>query len=145
MVSLLIATIVIGGYGLQSAFAQEEIPKESSSIIGMGIALVSFIVAGVFYSSGGYVKKVRRKLAGEDVKLDYKKMGKTILIGIILGIVAMVWAVHDGTTFTIDSLETFIAQVGLNASVILLVDKYILGIAGTSKTSSTTTSTTKLG
>jgi len=130
-IALFVAAMAIGSYGLQSAFAQEEIPTESINIIGMGVALVSFIVAGVFYSSSGYVKKVRRKLAGEDVHLDYAKMGKTVGIGVILGVAAMIWSTYNGDTIAINNIEEFLAQVGLNASVILIVDKWILGRADT--------------
>lgn len=93
------------------------------------IAFGSFIVAGVFYSSSGWIKRVRRKLAGEKLPLDYKKMGKSVLIGVILGVGAMVFSVYQGELIAIHNVQEFLAQVGINTATILLVDKWILGRA----------------
>ena len=93
------------------------------------LAGLSFITSGIFYSSSGWIKKVRRKLAGQAVRMDYQKMGKSILIGVILGAGAMVYSAYNGDVITITSAEQFFAQVAVNTAVILLVDKWILGRA----------------
>lgn len=91
------------------------------------VAFSTFIVSGVFYSASGWIKKIRRKLAGDNVPLDYKKMGKTVAIGIILGIGAFIYSTWDGDTITVSTAQEFFVQVGINTAVILLVDKWILG------------------
>lgn len=104
----------------------EEIPIEPIHYILAGL---SFIVSGIFYSSSGWIKKVRRKLAGSGDKLDYKKMGKSILIGVILGAGALIYSTYNGETIVIVTAEQFFAQVAINTAAILFVDKWILGRA----------------
>lgn len=132
---LLTATIIVlGGFGLslgnESVVAQQVTdPEPRLEIDQIGIVFASFIVAGVIYSASGWLKKVRRKLAGENVPLDYRKMGKSVLIGVILGIAAMAWSAYEGDVIIITDAREFGVQVGLNMAVILLVDKLILGTA----------------
>ena len=46
------------------------------------------ILAGVQYSAGGYLKNIRRHIAGDADPMDWGKMGRAVLNGVILGIVA---------------------------------------------------------
>jgi len=102
-------------------------PEPTTNSLAYLIAFSTFIVSGVFYSASGWIKKIRRKLAGADVPLDYKKMGKTVAIGVILGIGAFIYSTWDGDTIAVGTAQEFFIQVGINTSVILLVDKWILG------------------
>ena len=117
--------------GIGFVYAQNPNPEDPQFTGGLQyvIAFGSFITAGVFYSSSGWIKKVRRKLAGEKLPLDFKKMGKSILIGVILGIGAMIYSVYDGEPIAIHNAKEFFIQVGINTAIILLVDKWILGRA----------------
>jgi len=105
----------------------EDEPEASISVLAYLIAFSTFIVSGVFYSASGWIKKIRRKLAGDNVPLDYKKMAKTVGIGVILGIGAFIYSTWDGDTITVSTAQEFFVQVGINTAVILLVDKWILG------------------
>jgi len=102
-------------------------PEPTTNPLAYLIAFSTFIVSGVFYSASGWIKKIRRKLADDTVTLDYKKMGKTTLIGVILGIGAFIYSTWDGNTIAISTAQEFLVQVGINTTVILLVDKWILG------------------
>jgi len=104
-----------------------EPPEPTTNSLAYLIAFSTFIVSGVFYSASGWIKKIRRKLAGDAVPLDYKKMGKTVAIGVILGIGAFIYSTWDGDTIAVGTAQEFFIQVGINTSVILLVDKWILG------------------
>lgn len=131
-VLLAIPIFVILSIGLGAVYAQTPTPNppqfgaEAQFVIVLG----SFIVAGVFYSSSGWIKRVRRLLAGEKLPLDWKKMGRSVLIGVILGVGAMIYFVYDGNPIVINNAQEFFVQVGLNTAIILLIDKWILGRAG---------------
>ncbi len=128
---LAIPIFVILSIGLGAVYAQTPDPDtpEFSPEVGFVIVLSSFIVAGVFYSSSGWIKRVRRVLAGEKIPLDLKKMGRSVLIGVILGIGAMIFFIYDGNPIVINNVQEFFVQVGINTATILLVDKWILGRA----------------
>ncbi len=131
-VLLAIPVFVILSIGLGAVYAQEPTPNtpQFSAEAQFVIVLGSFIVAGVFYSSSGWIKRVRRLLAGEKLPLDWKKMARSILIGVILGIGAMIFFIYDGNPIVINDAQEFLVQVGLNTATILLIDKWILGRAG---------------
>ncbi len=128
---LTIVVFVVLSMGIGFVYAQNPNPEDPQFTGGLEyvIAFSSFIAAGIFYSSSGWIKKVRRKLAGEKLPLDFKKMGKSVLIGIILGIGAMIFSVYDGEPIAIHNVKEFFIQVGINTATILLVDKWILGRA----------------
>ncbi len=112
-----------------SVYGQEEIPEVEFQYWQPILAFISFIGAGVLYSSSGWIKKVRRKLAGSGDELDYKKMGKSVLIGVILGIGAMMYSIYNNDVIVITNLHELAVQIALNTTAILLVDKWILGRA----------------
>ena len=95
----------------------------------------SFVAAGLFYSSMGYVKKVRRALAGESVVVDWEKMGKSVITGVLLGVIAWIAGASMGIVvhedIDITTPATFITAVGLNSSAILAVDRILLQRGGT--------------
>ena len=126
---ILFATLALTLLSVGMGYAYAVEPEESTSIEIWQYVLAgaSFIVAGIFYSSSGWIKKVRRKLAGDGDSLDYKKMGKSVLIGVILGAGAMIYSTYLGETIIILSAEQFFAQVAINTAAILFVDKWILG------------------
>ena len=128
---LAIPIFIILSIGLGAVYAQTPDPDtpKFSPEMGFVIVLSSFIVAGVFYSSSGWIKRVRRVLAGEKIPLDLKKMGRSVLIGVILGIGAMIFFIYDGNPIVISNVQEFFVQVGINTATILLVDKWILGRA----------------
>jgi len=127
---LAIAAFVLfsSAIGFVSGQVVDEEPAPISALAYL-VAFSTFIVSGVFYSASGWIKKIRRKLAGDNVPLDYHKMGKTVLIGVLLGIGAFVYSTWDGTTISVSTPQEFFIQVGINTAVILLVDKWILGRA----------------
>ncbi len=131
-VLLAIPVFVILSIGLGVVYAQEPTPNlpQFSAEAQFVIVLGSFVVAGVFYSSSGWIKRVRRLLAGEKLPLDWKKMARSVLIGVILGIGAMIFFIYDGNPIVINNAQEFFVQVGLNTATILLIDKWILGRAG---------------
>ena len=100
---------------------------------------LSFIAAGVFYSASGYAKALRRALTGESPNLDYRKMGKSVILGVVLGIVAIVLshAVEVEGPILADLSDTdprkvlyaFIGLAGSHTAVILAADKWLLGRA----------------
>lgn len=105
---------------------------------------LSFIAAGVFYSASGYAKTLRRALTGDSVQLDYRKMGKSVVLGVILGITAMVLTGTvdhaAGTKIQEDILTNFgdlsnpfntflgfVTVAGSHTAIILAADKWLLG------------------
>lgn len=115
------------GFGTSAASAQ--LPDNPIlTPLGYAVAFSTFIASGVFYSSSGYVKSVRRALAGEKVKLDYKKMAKSVMLGALIGVGAFIWSAYNGDSFVeITTVKIYLTQVSVNTTAILFVDKWILG------------------
>lgn len=121
--------LVIGalGFGTSAVYGQTNTLVEVEPITYVVTGL-TFVAAGIFYSSSGYVKKLRKKLSGDtSVTLDYTKMGKTTLIGVVIGIAAFIWSTYNGETIHVTTLEQFFVQVGLNTTAVLFIDKWLLG------------------
>jgi len=108
-------------------YAETEEPAAATQALGYVVAFSTFIVSGVFYAASGWIKKVRRKLVDDTVTLDYKKMRKAVLIGVILGLGAFIYSTYTGETINVTTPQEFFVQVGINTAIILLVDKWILG------------------
>ena len=100
------------------------IPVEYQPLAAFG----AFMAAGLYYSGLGYIKKVRRALAGEKVPIDYDKMGRTLSLGIMLGIAAFVYTVADqneATKLVVDNHTSFLTVVGLATTAIMTVDRIV--------------------
>ncbi len=125
--------VLLFSIGTGMAYAQNDTSvvmpaeEEGTSIIQVGTTFLTFLAAGVFYAASGWIKKIKRKLAGDDTKLDWSKLGKTTLIGVILGIGAMIASLAMGEVIIVNSAEQFLTQIGLNTAAILFIDKWILG------------------
>jgi len=115
-------------FGTSAVYGQSTDPQSEISYIGHAITGLTFVAAGVFYATSGYIKKIRKKLSGDNsVKLDYSKMGKTTIIGVVLGIGAFIMSTYNGDIIHVANMHEFFVQVGLNMSAILIIDKWILG------------------
>ena len=115
-------------FGTSTVYGASTDQSTEVSYIGYAVTGLTFVAAGVFYATSGYIKKIRKKLSGDNsVKLDYSKMGKTTLIGVILGVGAFIMSTYDGNTIAVSNMHEFFVQVGLNMSAILIIDKWILG------------------
>ena len=122
-------TLILISAGMGHVYAAEAEEEKPIEVWQYVLAGASFILAGVFYSSSGWIKKVRRKVVGSGEKLDYHKMGRSVLVGLILGVGAIIYSAYQGETIIITTVEQFLVQVGLNTTAILLVDKWVLGRA----------------
>ena len=137
--------VLLFSIGTGMAYAQNDTSivvaeaEEGTSIIQVGITFLTFVASGVFYAASGWIKKIKRKLSGDDTKLDWSKLGKTTLIGVILGVGAMVASLAMGEVIIVDNAQQFLTQVGINTAAILFIDKWILGRPDTSTVSTTTT------
>lgn len=132
----IITASIVAILGIDSAYGQslDEAPPLFHYLLGF----LTFPVAGIFYSSSGWIKKVREALAGSEEKIDYKKMGKTVLIGVLLGFGAYLFSVYNEDDFVnVSTMKLFLMQVGINTSAILFVDKWILGRADSPPTPDT--------
>lgn len=125
--TVLAAITLALGLGAATSTVYAQTTDADGGVVGYVVAFGSFIASGVFYSASGWVKNVRRKLAGSKVKIDYRKMGKDVAIGVLIGIGAFVYSTYIGETISILTPQQFLIQVGLNTSAILFVDKWILG------------------
>ena len=131
LLALLAFVVLSSAIGFVNGQEADPETEENVEFINYALAFATFVVAGVFYSSSGWIKKIRRVLAGENVPLDPNKMGKTVLIGVILGVGAFIYSAYEGDTIVVFTMQDFFVQVAINTTVILLIDKWILGRADT--------------
>ena len=123
-----LAISVLLSVGIGTVYAQTSTATtEESSLHHYAYVALSFLASGIFYSASGWIQRVRRKLAGENVALDYSKMGKSVLIGVILGVGAFAYSTYQGDTISIHTPQEFLVQVGINTTAILFISKWILG------------------
>ena len=121
-----VVTVSLAVPFLSLAYADQNDP----ALTHYGLAGASFIVAGLYYSSMGWVAKIRKALSSDDAKIDWGKMGKSVMVGIFLGVAAFVaMEVAGEDAISISTPQEFFTQVGINSAAILAVDKLLLGRA----------------
>ena len=124
--ALALFSVIIGIGGLTgTAFAQND-TSEINDVLYHLVTASTFLIAGIFYSASGYINKLRRSLSGEKVEIDYVRMGKTMILGVVLGIGAFILSIYNGDIIHVDTMHEFFVQVGLNAAAILFIHKWIL-------------------
>lgn len=133
--SVLIPLIVIASITFENVFAQTS--TEPLSMYGHTIAALSFVIAGIYYSTTSFIKKFARSLNGDaTVKIDYAKVARTTLLGVIIGVGAFIMAEYNGTELHITTINEFLVQVALNLAAVLTIDKLLLGGYSKPKTES---------
>ncbi len=123
---LITAGILVGtttGYVHAQEPTQNAILADWSYVVGF----LSFPAAGIYYSSTGFAKKFARSLAGEKTVLDYAKIGRTTLLGIIVGVIAFVYTAYNGETIHVVTLQQFLTQIAVNLAAVMTVDRLVLG------------------
>ena len=114
------------------AQAPTDIPQGDNQInyTQVGLAGLTFLLAGLWYSCAGFIKKFRRSLTDETVKLDPRRMGKSVIVGIITGIAAFIVTFVTGDVMRVSTPEEFGILFGIATGIVVSVDKTILGGAG---------------
>ncbi len=88
---------------------------------------MSFPAAGIYYATTGFAKKFARSLAGKKTVLDYAKIGRTTLLGVIVGVIAFVYTAYNGETIHVATLQQFLTQIAINLAAVMTVDRLVLG------------------
>ena len=114
------------------AQAPADIPQENNQInyTQVGLAGLTFLLAGLWYSCAGFIKKFRRSLTDETVKLDPRRMSKSVIVGVITGIAAFIVTFVTGDVMRVSTPEEFGILFGIATGIVVSVDKTILGGAG---------------
>ena len=122
----LFAVILFSGIVVTQAYAQD--PVHQQSLSDYGTVLLSFVAAGLFYSIMGASNAYRRRIATQNwAGFDFVKLGKSVTLGVVLGIGAFIAVELQGQVIMIGSLHEFLVQVGLNTTAILMIQKFLLG------------------
>ncbi len=125
---IIFAVILTAGISTGYVHAQE--PTGTNQILsdlGYVVGFLSFPAAGIYYATTGFAKKFARSLSGQKTEIDYSKIGRTTLLGVIVGIVAFVYVTYNGDTIHVSTLQQFLAQIAINLAAILTVDRLVLG------------------
>ena len=122
---IIAASVLLATPSLVFAQTDDTTPQ---SIQGYVIAGLSFIIAGLYYATSGFIKKFARSLHGDTtVKIDYNRLARTTLLGVALGVVTFIAADYNGEELHITTTHEFLVQVSLNLAAVLTIDKLILG------------------
>lgn len=121
---LLLPMLIALGIGMGSAFG--ETGEEPVTIITYAVGLAVFIVAGIAYSTIGYRAKLLKALQGEKVEFDTARIGKTIILGVVLGVAATIMSLYNGDTILVSSPQDFFTQVATAMGAIFTIHKLLL-------------------
>ena len=116
--------------GITTGYVHAQEPTDDNVILsdwGYIAGFLSFPAAGIYYSSTGFAKKFARSLSGEKTTLDYSKMTRTTILGVIVGVVAFVYTAYNGDTIHVITLQQFLTQVAINLAAVMTVDRLVLG------------------
>ena len=123
---LIIGTILcFSGVVIGEAFADNG--TSPYSLIPGLLGFLTFPAAGIYYATTGFVKKFARSLSGEKTEIDYTKIGKTTILGVLVGVASFVYVTIDGSVIQVLTLQEFLGQVAINLTVVLTVDRLVLG------------------
>jgi len=129
---MVFAVLVTAGIlvGITTGHVHAQTPTEDNTVLSdwsYVIGFLSFPAAGIYYSTTGFAKKFARSLAGEKTLIDYGKIGRTTLLGVIVGVVAFVFTTYNGETIHVVSLQEFLTQIAVNLADVMTVDRLVLG------------------
>lgn len=109
----------------------------TEELVKWSMPILVFLVAGVSYSLLGWWHKIKTYLRGDHTtKIDYRKMGKAAVLGLILGGAAYFAesSVTGNGVGDLTSPHEFAQQVIMTQGAIFAIDKLVLsGRGGTSK------------
>lgn len=126
-----IAAVVImlaAGAASAAAFGQDA----AGDGAGMGalapyLGFAAFMTAGLYYTSIGFVSRYARRLAGEQVPIDWRKVRNAFILGVILGIGAFITSViSDEVTIEIHTWKDFFGQTAVAVASVLTVHKLLI-------------------
>ena len=111
------------------AYAQTDVIDEVEiEIQHYAYSFLIFVAAGILYTSAGYIKQFRRSFAGEAVTFDVRKASKSLILGVGMGIAALIFTVYSGDNTLILTDTTQAATLwAIATTAILFIDKTILG------------------
>ena len=116
----------MSGIGVSQVYAQGESTTDYS-LLSQILGFSTFIAAGVYYTTTGYIGKIAKSLAGENVSVDWVKVGKTTLLGVLVGVGAFVYvAMDDNTVIHVSTISEFLTQASINFVVVVSIHKIIL-------------------
>ena len=128
---IIFGILIIAGISTGYVHAQEPVTaareNETVSNISYIIGFLSFPAAGIYYATTGFAKKFARSLAGEKTAIDYGKMGRTTLLGVIVGVIAFVFTAYNGEAIHVLTLQQFLTQIAVNLAAVMTVDRLVLG------------------
>ena len=116
--------------GITTGYVHAQTPTEDQNILSdwsYVIGFLSFPAAGIYYATTGFAKKFARSLSGEKTPIDYGKIGRTTLLGVIVGVIAFVFTTYNGDTIHVTSLQQFLTQIAVNLAAVMTIDRLILG------------------
>jgi hypothetical protein len=118
--------IFLSSVGVSHVYAQGESTTDYT-LLSQILGFSTFIAAGMYYTTTGYISKIAKSLSGEDVSVDWVKVGKTTLLGVIIGVGAFMYvAMDDNTVIHVSSVSEFLAQASINFVIVVSIHKIIL-------------------
>jgi len=99
-------------------------------VITITLAVTSFILAGLLWTTAGYVKNWRENHNNPDWKgFDKKSLRNDLILGLILGIGGVIYAIIEGDleTWVVPTAQEFFQSIGANVAAVALVDKLFIG------------------
>ncbi len=130
MKKILMVFAVLITAGVCTGYVHAQTPAENDTIfsdLGYIAGFLSFPAAGIYYSTTGFAKKFARSLAGEKTQIDYGKIGRTTLLGVIVEVIAFVYTAYNGETIHVVTLQQFLTQIAVNLAAVMTVDRLVLG------------------
>ena len=121
---LLISLILLSSITISYVYAQTTVTVELPSLVGQIVGFTTFLAAGLYYALIGWIGKIAGSLSGQNVSIDYNKILKALILGIIIGVGAFIYM--EGEVIHITNVQEFITQASINLVAVLTVHKVII-------------------
>lgn len=123
---LLISLILLSSITVSYVYAQTTEVVELPSLLGQIIGFTTFLAAGLYYALMGWIGKIASALSGQKVSVDWDKVLRASVLGLIIGTGAFIYAEYQGQSIHVTDIQEFITQASVNLVAVMTVHRVII-------------------
>ncbi len=122
---LILTLIILLSVTISHVYGQTDVILEPT-IIGQVIAFSTFLAAGIYYALIGWIGKVARSLSGQNVTIEWGRVLRASILGVLIGTGAFLYMEYQGQSIVVTTIQEFITQASINLVAVMTVYKVII-------------------